>query len=199
MPRTGGVYTPPAGTKATPNTTILSAPYNAFVDDLTADANAARPITAGGTGATSASAARTALGLNIGSDVQAYDAGLQSIASLTTAADRMIYTTAADVYNTTSLTTAARNLLADASVPRLSTVNTWGAANVFENSVRVLRPVDHWSSESYFGIGSPAFLGGFSTEGSFGLALTSNGYRNNAGTWTSLGANGSTGAAQIEG
>ncbi|WP_246807062.1 hypothetical protein [Ensifer sp. ENS05] len=62
MPRTGGVYSPPAGTKGVSNTTIQSVPYNALVDDLTADANAARPITAGGTGATSASAARTALG-----------------------------------------------------------------------------------------------------------------------------------------
>lgn len=69
MPRTGGVYTPPAGTKATANTTILSAPYNSFVDDLTADANAARPITAGGTGATSASAARTAIGADNASNL----------------------------------------------------------------------------------------------------------------------------------
>lgn len=114
MPRTGGVYSPPAGTKGVSNTTIQSVPYNAFVDDLTADANAARPITAGGTGATSASAARTALGLAIGTNVQAYDAGLQSIAGLTTAADRMIYTTAADAYATTALTPFARTILDDA-------------------------------------------------------------------------------------
>jgi hypothetical protein len=43
----------PAGTTATPNTTILSAAYNAFVADLIADLNAARPVTAGGTGGTS--------------------------------------------------------------------------------------------------------------------------------------------------
>lgn len=241
LPRTGGVYSPPAGTKGVSNTTIQSVPYNAFVDDLTADANAARPITAGGTGATSASGARTALGLGtaavkntgtsgntvplldgantwsavqtfastpkieasdprltftdtdtgvsgqisaqsaqgslyvlvdnnslgsspvfgvmvrgvekalfgintatlktdvafdadkaisfagtgaattranlgvaIGTNVQAYDAGLQSIAGLTTAADRMIYTTASDVYATTALTPFARTILDDA-------------------------------------------------------------------------------------
>ncbi len=52
----------PAGTKGTPGTTIQSVPYNTLIDDLTADANAPRPVTAGGTGSTSASAARAALG-----------------------------------------------------------------------------------------------------------------------------------------
>lgn len=64
MPRDGsGVYSKPAGTTASPNTTIESSDYNATIDDLVTDANAARPITAGGTGATSAATARTALGV----------------------------------------------------------------------------------------------------------------------------------------
>ncbi|MEY9196972.1 hypothetical protein [Sinorhizobium sp. CCBAU 05631] len=109
LPRTGGVYSPPAGTKGVPNTTIQSVPYNALIDDLTADANAARPITAGGTGATSASAARAALG------AQAASAALASIAGLATGADKMIYTTAADAYTTTALTPFARTLLDDAT------------------------------------------------------------------------------------
>ncbi|ACP25651.1 hypothetical protein NGR_c18870 [Sinorhizobium fredii NGR234] len=107
LPRTGGIYSPPAGTKGVPNTTIQSVPYNALIDDLTADANAARPITAGGTGATSASAARTALG------AQGASAALASIAGLTTGTDKMIYTAAADVYATTALTPFARTLLDD--------------------------------------------------------------------------------------
>ena len=62
MPRDGsGVYSAPAGTTATPNTTIESAKYNALVSDLVSDANAARPVTAGGTGATSKQAAVDAL------------------------------------------------------------------------------------------------------------------------------------------
>lgn len=52
--------------------------------------------------------------LDIGSDVQAYDAGLASIAGLTTAADKMIYTTALDTYALTGLTAFARNILDDA-------------------------------------------------------------------------------------
>ncbi len=44
-----GVYIPRTGTKAAPNTTIRSVPYDAQVDHLTADENVAQPITAGGT------------------------------------------------------------------------------------------------------------------------------------------------------
>jgi hypothetical protein len=65
MPRNGsGVYSPPAGTLATTLTPIESAKYNAFVNDLTTDANAARPVSAGGTGATSVSTAQTALSVD---------------------------------------------------------------------------------------------------------------------------------------
>lgn len=54
MPRAGGVYSAPPGTKGSPNTTIESAKYNALVDDLVADANAARPVTSGGSGSSTA-------------------------------------------------------------------------------------------------------------------------------------------------
>ena len=46
---------------------------------------------------------------------QPLDAGLTSISALTTAADRMIYTTGPDIYAVTPLTTAGRALLDDAS------------------------------------------------------------------------------------
>ena len=62
-PRDGsGVYSTPPGTHGTPNTTILSANYNSNVDDVAADLNTPRPIVAGGTGATTAAGALTALG-----------------------------------------------------------------------------------------------------------------------------------------
>jgi len=90
----------------------------------------------GGTGASTASDARTNLGVAIGSDVQAYDAGLLSIAGLTTAANKMIYTTASDTYAVTDLTAAGRALIddADASAQRttlgLGTIATQDANNV---------------------------------------------------------------------
>ena len=63
MPRDGsGVYSTPPGTHGTPNTTILSANYNSNVDDVAADLNTPRPIVAGGTGATTAAGACTAIG-----------------------------------------------------------------------------------------------------------------------------------------
>lgn len=63
MPRNGsGVYSKVPGTEAVSGQAASSSDYNAQVDDLVADANAARPIVAGGTGAATAAAARTNLG-----------------------------------------------------------------------------------------------------------------------------------------
>ena len=66
----------------------------------------------GGTGASSATDARTNLGLAIGTDVQAYDAGLLSIAGLTTAADQLLYLTGVDTYATSPLPSYSRDFLA---------------------------------------------------------------------------------------
>jgi hypothetical protein len=69
-------------------------------------------IADGGTGASSAADARTNLGLAIGSDIQAYDAGLASIAGLTTAADKLIYLTGIDTYAVSPLPSYSRDFLA---------------------------------------------------------------------------------------
>jgi hypothetical protein len=66
----------------------------------------------GGTGASSTSDARTNLGLAIGTNVQAYDAGLASIAGLTTSADKILYLTGIDTYDTSPLPIYARGFLA---------------------------------------------------------------------------------------
>lgn len=54
MPRDGSNVYSADWVNAAPNTTIESAKQNAMVADFVADANAARPITAGGTGETTA-------------------------------------------------------------------------------------------------------------------------------------------------
>lgn len=80
--------------------TAALATFTAFGRSLVDDADAAT--------------ARATLGLTIGTDVQGYDAGLASIAGLTTSADKMIYTTASDTYAVTTLTSYIRGLLDDA-------------------------------------------------------------------------------------
>ncbi len=78
-------------------------------------------ISDGGTGATSVSAAQQSLDLEPGVDIQAYDAGLASIAGLTTSANKGIYATGSDTYATFDLTAFARTLLDDGSASAVQT------------------------------------------------------------------------------
>lgn len=101
-----------SGTPSSGAFTTLSSTGVASLDSLALTTDLA--VAHGGTGASTAAGARSNLGLVIGTNVQAYDAGLQSIAGLTTAADRMIYTTASDTYAVATLTAFARSILDDA-------------------------------------------------------------------------------------
>jgi len=87
-------------------------------------------ITSGGTGAITAAAARTALGVVPGTDVQAFDAFLLSIAALGTAADKFIYTTAANVAAEADITAAGRAILDDAAASNQRTTLGLGTAAV---------------------------------------------------------------------
>ena len=122
------------GTATLDSATITSATINGGVISGITDL----AIADGGTGASTASDARTNLGLAIGSDVQAYDAGLASIAGLATSSGQILYTIASDTYATSSITSAGLALLddADAAAQRstlglgtLATQNTVASGN----------------------------------------------------------------------
>ena len=78
-------------------------------------------VSDGGTGASTTSDARTNLGLEIGSDVQAYDTELKAIAGLTSMANKGIQFTGAGSAGTFDLTNAAKTLIDDESVSAMRT------------------------------------------------------------------------------
>jgi len=103
------------GTQTLTNKTLTSPTITTPTLDLSGVTSSGDLAVAdGGTAASTAAGARTNLGVAIGTDVQAYDAGLASIAGLTTAADKAIYTTASDTYAVTDLTAFGRSLIDDA-------------------------------------------------------------------------------------
>lgn len=103
------------------------------------------------------------LGIGAGG-FQPLDATLTALAALSTSADQYIYATGADTFALATVTSAARSLLADASVPRLSTSNvfTAQASRIGSNAGSYTSPTNsntnlllyNLSSTNYAGIGA---------------------------------------------
>ena len=147
-----GVYSLPAGSTVANGDISDASDINGPLADLEADANVARPIVAGGTGAPTKLGAQQALDLEPGVDIQAYDAGLASIAGLTTAADKMIYTTAADTYAVATLTAAARGLMDDATVADMRA--TLAVGDNFNNSATLITDWNVTASGVHYALGT---------------------------------------------
>lgn len=121
-------------------------------------------IADGGTGASTAADARTNLGLVIGTDIQAYDAGLASIAGLTTAADEIIYLTGTDTYATSPLPAYSRGFLASGNsasdartvldLGNLAVKNTVTTADVDDASITGDKVAANTLLSSNYGAGS---------------------------------------------
>ena len=142
MPRNvSGVYVKPPNTTAVSGEVIESVAYNRLADDLASDNNLPRPISAGGTGGTSPSSARSALSVyskaetdnfnNLPRPISAGGTGGTSPSTARTALD--VYSKAeAEALNVASATKleTPRTIGATAGPVRFTPANFDGTANI---------------------------------------------------------------------
>jgi hypothetical protein len=154
----------------------LSAPALALGEPLA--------IASGGTGTSDAASARAALGLAIGTDVQAHDAALAAIAGLDPAADRLPYFTGPDAAALATFTAAGRALLDDADAATQRITLGLGNLSTLTGSafaLSLLDDADAATARATLGLGSAATQ---STGTSGGAVPLLNGANSWSGTQT---------------
>lgn len=119
-------------------------------------------------------------GLTIGTHVQAYDAGLQSISNLTTSSNNYLYTTGSDTYTTGVITSFGRSLVDDTDASAARTTLGLGTISTFNSGDYSLAGHTHTSSNiTDFASSVSGLLGVKSLVAGTGIGIV-----NNAGNQT---------------
>src|SRR5262245_52816357 len=138
MPRVSDVYSLPAGTvPVVADTSIESTKYNQLVGDIEQDLNIPRPILRGGTGATTATGARTALQAEramqvvTNFDTHTFEAGsFYAAAGATSAPTANAQYGTALVSDANNITIEARDFTNAVKYVRRKTAGTWGSWSI---------------------------------------------------------------------
>ena len=135
-----------------------------------------------------ANTARTTLGLAIGTNVQAYDATLAGLATVSTSSDTLIYATGVDTFTTTTITTFGRSLIddTDASTAR-TTLGLAIGTNVqaYDATLNALAGLTTSADQTIYSTGVDTFA--MTTLSSFGRTLIDDADASTARTTLGLG------------